>query len=186
MVATFRRWVDPLGHNTGGILVCRDERPIRKLETEMIHVEKLHSLGTMVSGIAHELNNPLTSIIGFSELGAKKTVPPEQAEGFFRSINSEAQRAHRVIQSLLDFARTSLAVECPVSPNQVLKDIVAIRRFDLEARGVDIMADYDEDLPDTQSFLQTSGLRTLNKPFTLKELARTVKTVLSETYYMAT
>ncbi|MHC4598731.1 MAG: ATP-binding protein [Planctomycetota bacterium] len=149
VMATFRKWVDPLGHTPGAILVCRDERPIRKLETEMIHVEKLHSLGTMVSGIAHELNNPLTSIIGFSELGTKKTLPVEQAEGFFRSIHSEARRAHRVIQSLLDFARTSLAVECPVSPNQILKDIVAIRRFDLEAHGVDIEETYDETLPDT-------------------------------------
>jgi two-component system NtrC family sensor kinase len=149
VMATFRKWVDPLGRAAGGILVCRDERPIRKLETEMIHVEKLHSLGTMVSGIAHELNNPLTSIIGFSELGTKKTLPAEQTEGFFRSIHTEAQRAHRVIQSLLDFARTSLVVECPASPNQVLKDIVAIRRFDLEAHGVDIVEDYDESLPDT-------------------------------------
>ncbi|MHC4780919.1 MAG: hybrid sensor histidine kinase/response regulator, partial [Planctomycetota bacterium] len=149
VVVTFRKWVDPTGRTPGAIVVFRDERPIRKLEAEMIHVEKLHSLGTMVSGIAHELNNPLTSIIGFSELGMREGLAPDRHEGFFRSINSEAQKAHLVIQNLLDFARTPIEVECPVSINDVLKSILGIRRLDLQATGIDLDEVYEDDLPDT-------------------------------------
>jgi PAS domain S-box-containing protein len=150
VVCTFRKWIDALGETPGAIVQFRDERPIRKLEGEMIHVEKLHSLGTMVSGIAHELNNPLTSIIGFSEMGKKKDMGPDRYRSFFESINSEAQRAHRVIQSLLEFARTSFDVECTLSINQILKDIMGVRRFELEARGVDLAEDLDAELPDTK------------------------------------
>jgi two-component system NtrC family sensor kinase len=76
----------------------------KRMEEQLMVTDRLASIGELVSGIAHELNNPLTSVIGFSELLLGKDMPDDVKEDL-RTINKEAQRTAGVVRNLLTFAR---------------------------------------------------------------------------------
>ncbi|GEM_PF-2626525 len=148
VIAAFHKWVAPGGEHAGAIVVLRDERPIRRLQTEWFHVEKMRALSTMVSGLAHELNNPLTTIIGFSEMG-RNPLPAERARRYFDTVYEQARRAQGVVKTLSDFCGGSAAFEAPVHAEVLVSELVRVRRFDLESAGVSTEESYEPDLPAT-------------------------------------
>jgi len=146
VVVAFQKIDQPHHESPGAVVVLRDERPLRKLEAEMIHLEKMHSLGIMVSGIAHELNNPLTAILGYAELG-KTPLETDTACQYFQTIYTQGRKAHDVIKNLVDFAGSALSFECPLSLNRVAEEIIKIRKYDIELSGHTVVFDFAPDLP---------------------------------------
>jgi PAS domain S-box-containing protein len=120
----------------------------QKLQNErLIMTDRLASLGELASGTAHELNNPLTSIIGFSQLLMEREVPDDIREDL-RLINTEAQRAAIVTKNLLTFARRHAPMKEPNQINSIIEDVLRLRAYDHRAKGIEVESHFDPRLPE--------------------------------------
>jgi signal transduction histidine kinase/CheY-like chemotaxis protein len=126
----------------------RQRLQLAQAQEKIVHAEKLTSLGRMVSGVAHELNNPITSILGFTEILLDEELPEEQRDKV-RIVFAEAQRARQILQNLLAFLRYREPEKKPVDLNSVVETIAALRRYELSRRDIDLSTDMDPNLPTT-------------------------------------
>ena len=139
-------WRDASGRPDGLVLVMLDVTTTRRLREQITQSEKLSSLGRMIAGVAHELNNPLTSVIGYAQL--LRTMPPgEKFTERLETIRKEAERCRRIVQSLLRFARTHTPERRPFSLNEVVDSITQLLAYPIRSSGCRIVADLDRELP---------------------------------------
>jgi PAS domain S-box-containing protein len=108
--------------------------------------DRLASVGEMASGIAHELNNPLSSIVGLSELLIEETLPDSIREDVV-TINSEALRAAGVVKNMLSFARKHTSAKLPVQMNQVIEDVLKLRSYHWRVNNITVETNLDPQLP---------------------------------------
>jgi two-component system NtrC family sensor kinase len=126
------------------VILVEDVTEQRALEAQLIQNEKMASIGQLVSGVAHELNNPLTSIAGLAELllePARKL--PDQTRDHLRVIHDQAERAARIVRNLLTFARPSSLVKEPVDLNDVVARTALLISHELRQRGIELERSLD-------------------------------------------
>jgi signal transduction histidine kinase len=117
-----------------------------RAQREMITREKLATIGEIASGVAHEVNNPLTTIRMEAELlGSEQPDPDTTAAA--QAIVREVDRAASIVRSLLQLTRRTDSVPTPVQMNDVIRDVAEIRRRVLRAEGVEVETDLDPALP---------------------------------------
>jgi len=138
--------LDGEGNVAGYEGIIRDITDKKRLEEQLLQAEKLSSLGEILSGVAHELNNPMTSIIGNVDLLFKKTIP-DYMEKKLNIIRKESVRSGKIVQNLLKFARKTGAVSKPTDLNELLKDTVSLRIYNLKMDNVSLDMRLDEELP---------------------------------------
>jgi PAS domain S-box-containing protein len=110
--------------------------------------DRLASVGEMASGIAHELNNPLTSIVGLSQLLTKEDLPEETVDDI-KAIYSEAQRAAAIVKNLLTFARKHAPKRQLTQINKVLEDMLLLRAYEHKVNNIKVETHLAPDLPET-------------------------------------
>jgi PAS domain S-box-containing protein len=122
---------------------------LRRTQEQLLHSEKLAAVGQLISGVAHELNNPLTAILGYSQLLTSNTEMGRQAIEYTEKLYKQAQRTHRIVQNLLSFARQHKPERIPVQVNQTLEETLALRDYDLRMSNIRVHLDLAPDLPKT-------------------------------------
>ncbi len=119
----------------------------QETESRLVQAAKLAAVGEMAAGIAHELNNPLTTVTGFSELILDET----PADGPFRAdmemILREALRARGVVRRLLDFARQGERTRARADMNEIVDDVLALTRHLIHTSNVQLDVALAEDIP---------------------------------------
>jgi signal transduction histidine kinase len=116
-------------------------------ENKLIQAAKLAAVGEMAAGVAHELNNPLTTVAGFSELVLEELPPASTQRADLEMVLREAKRARSVVRRLLDFARQSESVRVRADFNEVIEDVATLTRHLLETSDVDFKLQLDENIP---------------------------------------
>ncbi|HWQ13476.1 MAG TPA: response regulator [Roseiflexaceae bacterium] len=135
----------------GDIIHCiaRDLTERRKLEEQLLRSEKLSAIGQLVAGVAHEVNNPLTSISGYTQLMLRdKTLPPAAHEDL-EHINTQAERAARIVQNLLLFAREHKPQRLLIDLNETVRSTLTLRAYQLRVDNIRVVTELDPNLPQT-------------------------------------
>lgn len=131
----------------GHLLVCLDEESgERNIQSKFAQTEKMAALGQLVSGIAHELNNPLTAIMGYAQLLLGHGLKPAQlAEA--SKVYQEAERARRIVRSLLYFTRENQPERSRADLNEIIERTLALRSYELRVENIQAQCDLDPTLP---------------------------------------
>jgi signal transduction histidine kinase len=112
----------------------RSYENLERLQSQIMQAEKLASIGKLVSGAAHELNNPLAAILGYSELISEDREVPELPRGFAEKITHQARRVKSLVESLLSFARQTSPTKRLIDINAVVTSAFQLRLATLPAR----------------------------------------------------
>jgi len=132
------------------LLLAKSESSIenlQRLQTQMVQSEKLISLGQLAAGAAHEINNPLTAILGYSDLLADDPALSERARTTAGKIREQARRTRNLVQNLLSFARQVPPERTLLDINSVISNAVQLRALDLHTGGPRIETDLETVLP---------------------------------------
>ncbi len=139
----------PLGQHAavhGHLLLIIDVTEQLELQRSLMQTEKLYTLGELIAGVAHELNNPLTGIMGYTELLMRKDLAPEVRERLAQIVE-EAERCKRIVENLLSFGSQREAQKNVYDINQLLGETLQLREYQLRVGGIDIETDFDPAIP---------------------------------------
>ncbi len=132
----------------GWLEVYSDVTEHRQFRSKILQNEKMVALGQLVSGIAHELNNPLTTIMGYTQLLLGHGLLPTQISEA-RKVYQEAERARRIVKNLLYFARENKPERSTVDLNEIVERTVALRSYELKVENIAVACKLARDLPQT-------------------------------------
>ena len=125
---------------------------LKRLQTQFVQSEKLASIGQLVGGAAHEINNPLTAILGYSELLADDATAGEKARKLAEKIREQARRTKALINNLLSFARQVPSEQrSPLDINAIVNTSAQFRRFDLRGKNIRIEVQPGVGIPEVRA-----------------------------------
>src|SRR3989442_3967973 len=165
------------------VVVMTDITDAALMQAKLAHAERMATLGRLVSGVAHEVNNPLAAILGFTDLLLENPDVPGNAREDLQIILHETQRTKDLVQDLLSFARQRPVKRELVNVGAILRQTTKLRSYDLQSHGVEVVEEYDESLStamgDAQQ-LQQVFLNILNNAYdAIEESGRRGKILLT-------
>jgi two-component system NtrC family sensor kinase len=150
------------------VVVMTDITDAALLQAKLAHSEKMATIGRLVSGVAHEVNNPLAAILGFTDLLLENPEVPPSAREDLKVILLETQRTKEIVQDLLSFARQRPVQRELVKVNSILRQTIKLRSYDFASHGVQVVEEFDEKLAPTvgdSQQLQQVFLNLLNNAY---------------------
>ncbi len=119
---------------------CKAYEDLRRTQEQLLQSEKMSAVGQLIAGVAHELNNPLTAILGYAQLLESEGLN-ERAQDYVAKMFKQAQRTHRVVQNLLSFARQRKPERSEVDIRKVLEETLTLRDYDLKVNNIVVEKD---------------------------------------------
>lgn len=138
--------IDAGGKVSGYFGVHRDLSDKRVLEKQLIHTQKMESIGTLAAGIAHEVGNPLASISALVQVAQRSTTDPFISEKL-GLVKSQVTRISKIIRDLVDFSRPSNYELLMTDINENIKEAVEITKVGTKAKNIDFEIDLTENIP---------------------------------------
>jgi PAS domain S-box-containing protein len=138
---------DEKGEVVGTVHITRDITEQKQQNERLMMADRLASIGELAAGTAHELNNPLTSVLGFSQLVMEKDIPDDIREDL-KLIYNEAQRAANVTKNLLTFGRKHAPVKHPNQINNIIEDVLKLRAYEHKINSIEVKRQLAPDLPE--------------------------------------
>jgi two-component system NtrC family sensor kinase len=130
------------------VLLFEDQTERGRLQAQLIQSEKMSAIGQLIAGVAHDLNNPLASVVGFADFLNESVDPPPRLKEPLRVIQQEAERAAGIVKSLLSFARRQDRQRRPTALRPLLTTTLNLLRNQLMSNRVDARLEVDADLPE--------------------------------------
>ena len=129
---------DAKGENEGVVLSGRDVTDLKRLEEQLIQAEKLAAMGQMLAGVAHELNNPLTAILGVTELLREREGTDDPTKRQLELTHRQARRAARIVQNLLEFSRPASPHKKSLDINGLIERTLQLHEHSLRRNNVEV------------------------------------------------
>jgi len=140
----------PAGEPGAAVLLFEDQSEKRRLQEQLLQSEKMSAIGQLIAGVAHDLNNPLASVVGFSDLlGEAADVPPRLAEPL-AIIRQEAERASAIVRNLLSFARRQEGERQLQSIRPILESTHQLLKNQLLAARIELTLTFEPGLPEVE------------------------------------
>src|SRR5271154_5666421 len=122
----------------GVVMSCRDVTELKRLEEQLIQAEKLAAMGQMLAGVAHELNNPLTAILGVTELLREREGFDDSTKRQLDLTHRQARRAARIVQNLLEFSRPASPQKKPLNVSNLIERTLQLHDHSLRRNNVQV------------------------------------------------
>jgi PAS domain S-box-containing protein len=135
------------GKIIGSTAIIKDVTDKMELEQRIYNTEKLASIGTLAAGVAHEINNPLSIILGFVDLLKEKFKEGTQEYEDLQIIEQHATHAKKIVENLLGFARITEGLEDTVDVNYCINTVINIVRNTLMTKKIDVVVNVPDNLP---------------------------------------
>ncbi len=129
---------DAKGENEGVVLSGRDVTDLKRLEEQLIQAEKLAAMGQMLAGVAHELNNPLTAILGVTELLREREGTDDPTKRQLELTHRQARRAARIVQNLLEFSRPASPHKKSLDVNSLVERTLQLHEHSLRRNNIEV------------------------------------------------
>lgn len=138
--------VDDRGRPTHVVSVERDISEERRLREQLIHSERLSAVGQLAAGVAHEINNPLQSVVGFTELLLGTEDRPDVRHDLQR-VRAQAERAAKIVRNLLAFVRQSALERSMVDLGEIVRSMLPLKTSDLQKANITVQEECAAELP---------------------------------------
>jgi CheY-like chemotaxis protein/two-component sensor histidine kinase len=129
------------------VVILHDVSERKRFERQLYRSERLALLGQLISGVAHELNNPLAAVLGFAELSRDPRLTQSELTHNLEVIDREARRTAHIVQDLLDFSRQKTSVRVPSDVHELLERCFALLAYNFRANNITVVREYGRDLP---------------------------------------
>ena len=146
-----RHMSEELGKTNAQLTATVDR--LKSTQAQLLQAEKLSAIGQLVAGVAHELNNPLTSVIGFAQLleselrSGDPARPAEEVGQDLRRIAEESGRAASIVRNLLAFARRQTAARAPQDVTELVQRVLSLRTYEFRLSSVELVTEFEPWLP---------------------------------------
>jgi two-component system, NtrC family, sensor kinase len=127
--------------------IIKDIQERRSMEKQMAQADKLASIGQLSAGVAHEINNPLNIILGYTQLLLRSNGNEEERYNDLETIEKHVKNCRSIVQDLLNFARSSDPKRQSIRIHETIEDVLNIIRHHSDSGGVEIIAEYDKNAP---------------------------------------
>lgn len=143
----FSSLFDEAGKIEGVVISGRDVTQLKRLEEKLIQAEKLAAMGQMLAGVAHELNNPLTAVLGVTELLRERGSSDEATKRQLDLTHRQARRAARIVQNLLEFSRPATTQKRLLDVNNLVERTLQLHDHSLRRNNIAVEFRSDATLP---------------------------------------
>jgi len=140
MISSFPIYFD---EHDATVYIMKDITETRRLKDQVYHLDKLSSLGTLTSGVAHEINNPLTGIIGYTEMLLMKN-EDETTKKYLQNVYDAANRCKRIVANMLAFSRQNTAEKSMENINEIIDKTIELHEYWLKSTNIKIIRNYDK------------------------------------------
>ncbi len=130
------------------VWIGHDLTALKRAQAQLLQAEKLSTIGEVIAGVAHELNNPLSAVLGFSQLLLARSADETQRR-YLDRVHEGAVRCQKIVRNLLSFARKHKPERRPAQIHEILEKTLELREYQLRVHGIEVVRDFAENVPQT-------------------------------------